>query len=41
MVFPFAVKTPNAATRKAMAELEKGKGKRFASAEKLFKDFGV
>ncbi len=39
--FPFAVKTPNAATRKAMAELEKGKGKRFASAEKLFKDLGV
>lgn len=38
--FPFAVKTPNA-TRKAMAELEKGKGKRFASAEKLFKDLGV
>jgi len=35
------VKTPNATTRKAMAELEKGKGKRFASAEKLFKDLGV
>ena len=33
--FPFSVKTPNATTRKAMAELEKGKGKRFASAEKL------
>jgi DNA-damage-inducible protein J len=39
--FPFAVKTPNATTRKAMAELEKGKGKRFASADKLFKDLGV
>jgi DNA-damage-inducible protein J len=39
--FPFAVKTPNATTRKAMAELEGGKGKRFASAEKLFKDLGV
>jgi DNA-damage-inducible protein J len=39
--FPFAVKTPNATTRKAIAELEEGKGKRFASAEKLFKDLGV
>ena len=39
--FPFAVKAPNAATRKAVAELEKGKGKRFASAEALFKDLGV
>jgi DNA-damage-inducible protein J len=39
--FPFSVKTPNATTRKAIAELENGKGKRFASAEKLFKDLGV
>ena len=39
--FPFSVKTPNATTRKAIAELEEGKGKRFASAEKLFKDLGV
>jgi DNA-damage-inducible protein J len=39
--FPFAVKTPNAATRKAMTELETGKGKRFASADELFKDLGV
>ncbi len=39
--FPFAVKTPNATTRKAIAELEEGKGKRFSSAEKLFKDLGV
>jgi DNA-damage-inducible protein J len=39
--FPFSVKMPNATTRKAMAELEEGKGKRFASAEKLFKDLGV
>jgi len=39
--FPFPVKVPNAATRKAMAELEQGKGKRFASAEDLFKDLGV
>jgi DNA-damage-inducible protein J len=39
--FPFAVKTPNATTRKAMAELENGGGKRFDSADKLFKDLGV
>lgn len=38
---PFSVKAPNAATRKAMAELEKGEGKRFASADELFKDLGV
>ena len=38
---PFEVKVPNAATRRAMAELERGKGKRFASAEELFKDLGV
>ena len=28
---PFEVKAPNASTRKAIAELEAGKGKRFAS----------
>ncbi|MCA0029912.1 type II toxin-antitoxin system RelB/DinJ family antitoxin [Mesorhizobium sp. B263B2A] len=39
--FPFPVKVPNATTRKAMAELEKGKGKRFASADELFKDLGI
>ena len=39
--FPFAVKTPNASTRKAIAELERGKGKSFASAGELFKDLGV
>ncbi len=39
--FPFPVKAPNALTRKAMAELEKGKGKRFASSDELFKDLGV
>ena len=32
---PFEVKAPNAATREAMAELEAGKGKRFASIEAL------
>ena len=35
------MKTPNATTRKAMAELEKAKGKRFASADELFKDLDV
>jgi DNA-damage-inducible protein J len=38
---PFPVKVPNAATRKAMAELEQGKGKRFASAEELFEDADI
>jgi len=35
---PFEVKVPNATTRKAMAELEAGKGKRFASVETLMAD---
>ncbi|MBW0002592.1 MAG: type II toxin-antitoxin system RelB/DinJ family antitoxin [Hyphomicrobiales bacterium] len=39
--FPFPVKVPNATTRKAMMELERGKGKRFTSAEELFKDLGL
>ena len=29
---------PNTTTRKAMSELEQGRGKRFASAEDLFED---
>jgi len=32
---PFEVKAPNATTRKAIAELEAGKGKRFASTSEL------
>ncbi|WP_217573315.1 type II toxin-antitoxin system RelB/DinJ family antitoxin [Mesorhizobium sp. GbtcB19] len=39
--FPFPVKVPNATTRKAMAELEKGKRKRLASADELFKDLAI
>ena len=39
--FPFPIKTPNAATRAAIAELEEGKGKRFDSVEALFKDLGI
>lgn len=35
---PFEVKVPNATTRKAMAELESGKGKSFASVEALMAD---
>ena len=35
---PFEVKVPNATTRRAMAELEAGKGKRFASVEALMTD---
>lgn len=38
---PFEVKTPNATTRRAMAQLESGKGERFESAEDLFKDLGI
>lgn len=39
--FPFAVEAPNAASRKALTELDAGKGERFDSAEKLFEDLGV
>lgn len=35
---PFEVKVPNATTRKAMAELEAGKGKSFGSVEALMAD---
>jgi DNA-damage-inducible protein J len=35
---PFEVKVPNAATRKAIAELEAGKGKRFNSVDALMAD---
>lgn len=35
---PFTVKVPNASTRKAIAELENGKGKRFNSVEALMDD---
>ena len=35
---PFEVKAPNATTRKAIAELETGKGKRFASVDALMAD---
>jgi len=35
---PFEVKAPNAVTREAMAELEAGKGKRFAGIDALMAD---
>jgi DNA-damage-inducible protein J len=38
---PFEVKVPNAATRRAMKELEAGKRKTYASAAEMMKDFGV
>lgn len=39
--FPFDVKVPNATTRKAINQLEKGKGKRSASARALYKGLRI
>ena len=36
--FPLELKVPNAETRAAIAELEAGKGKRFASVDALMAD---
>ena len=38
---PFEVKAPNATTRKAIAELEAGKGKRFTSVNALMVDLNA
>jgi DNA-damage-inducible protein J len=38
---PFEVRVPNAATRRAMAQLEQGKGTRFDSADALFEDLDI
>ncbi len=38
---PFDVAVPNRTTRKAIEELKKGRGKRFASKDALFKDLGL
>jgi DNA-damage-inducible protein J len=35
---PFDVKVPNATTKKAIAELEAGKGKKFANVDDLIAD---
>lgn len=39
--FPFDVKVPNVTTRKAIEQLEKGKGKRSASARALYKNLSI
>ena len=38
---PFEVKAPNATTRKAIAELEAGKGKSFTSVDSLMADLNA
>jgi DNA-damage-inducible protein J len=38
---PFEVKAPNATTRRAIAELEAGKGKRFTSVDSLMADLNA
>lgn len=38
---PFAIEIPNTATRKAMAELEAGGGKKFATVDELLEDLGL
>jgi len=38
---PFHVKVPNTSTVKAMQAADRGKGKRFKSADALFKDLGI
>ncbi|MBL8229801.1 MAG: type II toxin-antitoxin system RelB/DinJ family antitoxin [Bryobacterales bacterium] len=38
---PFEIKAPNATTRKAIAELESGKGKRFKSVGALLADLNA
>ena len=38
---PFTVQVPRPATIEAMKELDKGKGRRFSSAEELFRDLDI
>jgi len=38
---PFAIKTPNAKTQKAIAELETGKGHRYSTADDLLADLNA
>lgn len=38
---PFEVRVPNAITRKAIVELEAGKGKKFSSIDALMKDLNA
>ena len=38
---PFAVEVTNGTTRKAMRELEAGKGTRYKNRDAMFKDLGI
>jgi DNA-damage-inducible protein J len=38
--FPFSLEVPNAVTRKAMRDLERGKTKRYRSAKEMFDALG-
>ena len=38
---PFEIKAPNATTRKAIVELESGKGKRFKTVDSLMADMNA
>ena len=38
---PFAVKAPNATTRKAMKELDAGKGEKFSNMDALMADLNA
>ncbi|MGA2610634.1 MAG: type II toxin-antitoxin system RelB/DinJ family antitoxin [Terriglobia bacterium] len=38
---PFHVKVPNTTTARAMQAADRGEGKRFKSADALFKDLGI
>ncbi len=38
---PFAVRVPNAATVQAMQATDRGKGKRFKTADALFEDLAI
>jgi DNA-damage-inducible protein J len=39
--FPFSLEVPNAVTRKAMRQLDQGKGKRYKNAKGLLADLGI
>ncbi len=38
---PFDIKVPNAETMEAMAELSKGKGKRYNNSKEMYSDLGI
>lgn len=39
--FPFVVKVPNAESRRALAEAERGDMQRYESVDAMFKDLGL